>query len=251
MRYFLEIAYKGTHYQGWQKQPEGRPTIQGTIEENLSTILNTPTDIVGCGRTDTGVHALDYYLHVDIDGALPKNFLYRLNKLLPKDITVFRVIPVALDAHARYDATHRAYEYRVLAHKDPFQIDTAYHFPFFHQADQEKIQSAAQLLLEYQEFAPFCKSNHDANTMICQLKEAYWVFEDESWTFHIASNRFLRGMIRLIVGMCLNVGLGKITLEEVKEALDQQTPLKKSLSVDAAGLYLKDIHYPFIQKTDS
>ena len=246
MRYFLELAYRGTQYQGWQKQPGDRPTVQDTIELSLSTLLNQETPVVGCGRTDTGVHALQFFLHFDLEKELPKNFLYRLNKHLPKDISIFRIIPVSNENHARFDASHRAYEYRISTYKDPFKIDTAHYFPFSRFTDTDKVQEAAKLLLNYNEFFPFCKSNNDANTMICELYHAEWQFDKDEWTFNISANRFLRGMIRLIVGMCLNVGQGKITLDEVKHAMDHQRLLTKSLSVNASGLYLKDIRYPFI-----
>lgn len=247
MRYFLELAYRGTNYQGWQKQPGDRPTVQDTIELSLSTLLNTPTSVIGCGRTDTGVHAKQFFLHFDLDKELPKNFLYRLNKHLPKDISIFRIIPVEPEHHARFDASHRAYEYRIITRKDPFEIDTAHHYAFSRFTNQDKMQEAAKLLLDYEEFFPFCKSNNDANTMRCEIYHAEWTFDEHQWVFNIAANRFLRGMIRLIVGMCLNVGQDKISLQEVKQALEEQSLLKKSLSVDASGLYLKDIRYPFIQ----
>ncbi|MDG1296674.1 MAG: tRNA pseudouridine(38-40) synthase TruA [Saprospiraceae bacterium] len=250
MRYFVELAYRGTNYQGWQKQPGERPTVQDNIELSLSTLLNQSTAVMGCGRTDTGVHALQYFMHFDFEGELPKNFLYRLNKHLPKDISIFRIIPVDKERHVRFDASHRAYEYRIITSKDPFKIDTAHYYPFKQFTDQDKMQEAAKLLLNYEEFYPFCKSNNDSYTMRCELFHSEWEFKDNEWTFNIAANRFLRGMIRLIVGMCLNVGQDKISLEEVKQALDEQRLLSKSLSVDASGLYLKDIRYPFIQQKD-
>ena len=247
MRYFIELAYNGAQYQGWQRQPGGRPTVQGNIEHSLSVLLNTETAITGCGRTDTGVHALQYFLHFDGPDELPPNFHYRLNKHLPKDISIFRIIPVESEAHARFDASHRAYEYRLFTYKNPFEIDTAHYFKFSKFTDRDKVQKAAKLLLNYDEFYPFCKSNHDAKTMKCTIYNAEWTFEEQQWTFDIAANRFLRGMIRLIVGMCLNVGQDKISLDDVKKAMDTQTLLKKSLSVDPAGLYLKDIRYPYIK----
>ena len=146
--------------------------------------------------------------------------------------------------------SHRAYEYRIITSKDPFKIDTAHYYPFKQFTDKDKMQEAAKLLLNYEEFYPFCKSNNDSYTMRCELFHSEWEFKDNEWTFNIAANRFLRGMIRLIVGMCLNVGQDKISLEEVKQALDEQRLLSKSLSVDASGLYLKDIRYPFIQQKD-
>lgn len=244
MRYFAELAYKGTSYVGWQSQP-GQVSVQSTIEDALSTILNAPTAVVGCGRTDAGVHALQYFLHFDFEGAFPDGFERRLNKYLPPDIAVYRIFAVAPDAHARYDATHRAYEYHIDGRKNPFGVGTRYHFPFVDQLDWTAMQAAASLLLNYSEFYPFCKSNTDVKTMRCELRRAEWVKGSEpgQFCFHIAADRFLRGMVRLIVGACLNVGLGKLTLAKVEQAMQQQQRLSKSLSVPPDGLYLTDIRY--------
>lgn len=247
MRYFAELAYNGTAYFGWQRQPQ-QNSVQQEIETALSTILNTPIVVVGCGRTDTGVHAKQYFLHFDVQQELPQRFVGRVNKFLPKDIAIFRFIPVSDEAHARFDALHRAYEYQVDFRKNPFGQQTAYQFPFYAHLDVEKMQAATQLLLNYNEFAPFCKTGHDAKTMKCDLKRAEWILDETDYkmTFHIAANRFLRGMVRLIVGMSLRVGLGKIEIEAVRTAMEQQALLKGSWSAPAQGLYLKDIRYPYI-----
>ncbi len=244
MRYFSELAYKGTNYNGWQRQPNA-PSVQQTIEEALATILNTAIEVVGCGRTDTGVHASQYFLHFDFEGKFPKEFLRRLNKLLPPDVAFRSIYEVAPDAHARFDATRRSYEYHIVLDKNPFLTDTAWHFPFFEKLDMEKTQAAAALLLNYGAFQPFCKSNTDVHTMECTLFRSEWVFDEAErrLVFHISANRFLRGMVRLIVGMCLNVGLGKVELDEVRNALDQQVLLKKSWSVPAEGLFLTEVRY--------
>ena len=243
MRYFSELAYKGTNYNGWQRQPNA-PSVQQTIEEALATIL-TAIEIVGCGRTDTGVHASQYFLHFDFEGKFPKEFRRRLNKLLPEDIAIRSIYEVAANAHARFDATRRSYEYHIVLDKNPFLTDTAWYFPFFEKLDLEKTQAAAALLLNYQAFQPFCKSNTDVHTMECALYRSEWVFDEatRSLVFHISANRFLRGMVRLIVGMCLNVGLGKLELDEVRHALDRQVLLKKSWSVPAEGLFLTEVRY--------
>jgi tRNA pseudouridine38-40 synthase len=244
MRYFSELAYNGTNYNGWQRQPNA-PSVQQTIEEALATILNTAIEVVGCGRTDTGVHASQYFLHFDFEGKFPKEFLRRLNKLLPPDVAFRSIYEVAADAHARFDATRRSYEYHIVLDKSPFLTDTAWHFPFFEKLDLEKTQAAAALLLNYGAFQPFCKSNTDVHTMECTLFRSEWVFDAAAsrLVFHISANRFLRGMVRLIVGMCLNVGLGKVELDEVRHALDQQVLLKKSWSVPPEGLFLTEVRY--------
>lgn len=246
MRYFGELAYNGTNYFGWQRQPEDI-TVQQVIEESMSLILRVPIKIMGCGRTDTGVHAAQYFIHFDYDGNLPKGFSHRLNKVLPKDIAFRKIFEVAADAHTRFDAYSRSYEYHMDLRKNPFQEKTTYYYNYAQIPDFDKMQEAAALLLEYKEFATFCKAHHDAKTMICQLTRSEWKkIDDYHWVYHVTSNRFLRGMIRLIVGMCLNVGRGKITLGEVRRALDEQVQLQKSLSVPPEGLYLKDIKYPFL-----
>lgn len=246
MRYFAELAYKGTEFFGWQIQPE-QITVQETIQDAFSTILRTPIEVVGCGRTDTGVHASQYVLHFDFDGEFPLHFLSRVNKYLPASIAIFRIFPVADEAHARFDAYHRAYEYRIHFRKDPFRQEISYFYPFPNRPDVEKMQEAARLLLAYEDFYPFCKTHHDSQTYRCELKRSEWVPGPDgfSLSYHIAANRFLRGMVRLIVGMCLNVGTGKLELDTVRRALDEQSRLQRSTSAPPEGLYLRDIRYPF------
>lgn len=246
MRYFAELAYNGTRYYGWQRQP-GQISVQETLEQAFSTILSAELEVTGCGRTDTGVHASQYYLHFDFDGVFPRAFTQRLNKFLPPDIAVYRIFPVAPEAHARYDAVRRAYQYHLTFRKDPFALETAYYFPFPNRPDFSKLQEAANLLLQYEDFYPFCKSNTDVHTMKCQLFRSEWEeISPDRLVFHIAANRFLRGMVRLIVGMSLNVAMGKIPLEEVKRAMDEQIRLKRSWSAPPEGLFLSEVQYPFV-----
>lgn len=247
MRYFAELAYKGTNFHGWQRQHQ-QVSVQSTLEDAFSTILQTNIAITGCGRTDTGVHAKQYYIHFDYSEDFPPEFVRRINKYLPPDIVIYRIFEAPPEAHARFDATHRAYEYHLSFQKDPFAKDICYHFPFAQQLDLELLQSAANLLLHYESFFPFCKTNTDVKTMECDLKRAIWENQEsqQKLLFHISANRFLRGMVRLIVGMCINVALKKQTIGEVKEAMDQQKRLNKSWSVPPQGLFLTDIRYPFI-----
>lgn len=244
LRYFAEIAYKGSAFNGWQKQPHSL-SIQETIEQKMSLLLGEPLEITGCGRTDTGVHASQYFFHFDWSGNFPKDFLRRLNQLLPPDIAVFRIFEVPAEAHARYDATHRAYTYYISLRKDPFGKDTRYFFPYYHRLNMDLLQEAAALLLQYQDFYPFCKSHTDVKTKRCDLRRAEWVLDETHHllVFHIAADRFLRGMVRLIVGMCLSVAIGQMSIEEVREALEQQTRLRKSLSVPPDGLFLTEVLY--------
>lgn len=247
MRYFAELSYHGGPFFGWQKQPN-QMSVQEAIEQGMSTILGSPIELTGCGRTDTGVHARQYFAHFDFLGEFPEQFLRRLNKFLPAAIAFRRIFPVGPEAHARYDAVSRSYVYQIDLQKNPFRGDMAYHFPFFGQLDPNLLQPAADLLLEYEEFYPFCKSNTDTKTNRCQLSRVAWEYapHEQTLTFHISADRFLRGMVRLIVGMCLNVGLGKQSLEDVRTALDHQTRLTRSWSVPPQGLFLTDIRYPYV-----
>ncbi len=244
MRYFSELAYNGTHYHGWQKQ-QNAASVQETIERAFSTILNSEIEVVGCGRTDTGVHASQYLMHFDFEGTFPDGFVHRMNKYLPKDIVIRSVFEVNENAHARFDAVHRSYEYHLVFEKTPFETETAWHFYLSKTLDVDKLNEAASLLLGFNEFFPFCKTNHDAKTMECLLSRSEWVHDEKKGllVFHISANRFLRGMVRLIVGMCINVALGKLTLEEVTKAMENQTMLEKSWSVPAHGLFLTEVKY--------
>ena len=248
MRYFSTISYKGTNYYGWQIQPQAT-TVQEIIENALSTLLRQEIKIVGCGRTDAGVHAKGYVFHFDIEEPVHHQLVHRINKFLPKDLVFHHIGLVEKNAHARFDANYRAYNYKVGAEKNPFTRNTVYHYPFFKRLNKDKMQEVASLLLEFNEFTPFCKTKSDAKTMYCELYRSEWKFDKSSeMTYHIAANRFLRGMVRLIVGMCLNVGLGKLKVEAVREALVQQCLLKKSYSAPPHGLCLTDIRYPYTWK---
>jgi len=245
MRFFIALSYLGTRYCGWQRQPNA-PSVQEAIEEALSTILREKIDLTGCGRTDTGVHARYYVAHFDAANPLPPTFIQGMNSLLPPDIALFSVTAVAAEAHARFDAHERSYAYHITLRKDPFATEQAWHFPLHHQLDVNQMAETAALLLQFQAFAPFCKSNSGVDGFNCSLKTAFWDFQTEPhrYVFHITANRFLRGMVRLIVGACVNVGMGKLSLEEVRHALETQTALKKNLSVPAHGLFLTEVKYP-------
>ncbi len=247
MRYFLQLSYNGANYSGWQSQPNGMG-IQEVIEDKLQTLLREHVEILGCGRTDAGVHATGFYAHFDWPEALPDHFLMRLNKLLPKEIAIQGILPVHPEAHARFDARQRRYKYQIQLTKDPLAGAQTWFYPYGHKLDLVIMNDAAKLLLQYGEFAPFCKSGTDAMTRKCHLKESFWV-RDRSGTkltYWVTSDRFLRGMIRLIVGMCLKVSEGKMTLNDVKRAMDDQSQLEGSWSVPADGLTLCEVKYPYI-----
>jgi tRNA pseudouridine38-40 synthase len=244
VRYFITLSYLGTHYNGWQRQPNAS-SVQQTLEEAMTTICRKPIELLGCGRTDTGVHAKHYVAHFDWEDDLPINFVFRLNGVLPYDIAVQDVVQVAATAHARFDAISRSYEYYLCAQKSPFTKDTVAFYPHFRQTDWEKVQAAATLLLDYQEFAPFCKSNHDALTMRCALTQSEWHVNQNTGeaVYYISGNRFLRGMVRLIVGASLHIGLGKLTMDDLCEAMEHQKPLPKPQSAFPQGLFLTNIIY--------
>ena len=245
--YLIYFQYLGFRYHGWQKQPNST-SVQETIEQAFSTILGQEMELVGCGRTDTGVHASQYFAHFDFSGNFPEGFLRRVNKFLPADIAIRQIFPVAENAHARFDAIRRSYEYHLVFEKNPFETQTAWHFYLGKTLSLEKLNEAASLLLGFGEFAPFCKSNHDAKTMQCTMHRCEWLHDEAAGrlVFHISANRFLRGMVRLIVGMCVNVAVGELELEEVRQAMQQQRPLAKSWSVPAHGLFLSEVKYPNI-----
>lgn len=248
MRYFMELAYNGANYHGWQRQPK-QISVQETIENAFALILRSPDlAITGCGRTDSGVHARRYFAHFDYSSKLPQGFLSRINKFLPKDIAIQRVFPVEEDQHARFDAYYRAYEYHLGWNKDPFHQDTCFHLHRAERFNTDAMQEAAQLLLNYDHFTPFCKTGSDAKTMRCEMHRSEWEFGETKWVYHVSANRFLRGMVRLIVGMCLSVGEEKINIKEVRQAMDAQERLSKSLSVAPQGLFLTDIRYPFLER---
>lgn len=245
LRYFLTLSYRGTRYAGWQSQPNAT-TVQSVIEAAMSTVARENIAITGCGRTDAGVHARYYVAHFDAQNELPHTFLQGVNSLLPDDIAVHELRPVSERAHARYDALERSYEYHIALHKDPFATDLAWHYPQHALLDFEKMQALAFMLPQFEAFEPFCKSDSGLEHFRCALKSAIWEMRpaEHRWVFHISANRFLRGMVRLIVGASIQVGRGQLSLEAVRDALEQQTPLKKSLSAPPHGLFLTDVRYP-------
>ena len=246
-RYFLEIKYDGSFYAGWQIQPNAL-TVQEVIQNALKKILKQDINVVGCGRTDAGVHASQFFLHFDVE-VIPdaRHFLYKLNALLEKSIAAIKLIPVAPDAHTRFDAASRTYHYYVHFYKNPFLVHTSYRYNQSKSPDFEKLQEAASLLLEYHDFFPFCKSKSEVEHYKCDLSVSEWkIDESGQWIYEVTANRFLRGMVRLIVGMCLNVSIGKISIEEVKYALDNQELIRHAWSVPSEGLFLSQIKYPYL-----
>lgn len=244
MRYFIKLAYKGTDFHGWQTQPNAS-SIQEHIQKALSILFKKPIEIVGAGRTDTGVHASQYFAHFDTDHEINEaETSYKLNALLPTTIVIYQIFNVKEDAHARFDATSRSYEYRILLENNPFLIDTTWQLS--HRIfDVNAMNQAAKILILHTDFKAFTKSKTDVKNYFCSLSKAYWTLEGNHLTFHISANRFLRNMVRSIVGTLLEVGEGKKTISEFEQIINSQNRSKAGLSVPAKGLFLTEIVYPF------
>lgn len=218
--------------------------MQEKIEQVLSKILQEKIEITGCGRTDAGVHAKNYVAHFDAANVLPKSLLVGANSLLPPDIALQKIEQVAADAHARFDARERQYEYLLVFEKDPFRQHTAWHFPQGKKLDFQKMQQLAEVIRQQRDFFVFCKTDSGLDSFDCEIRRAEWLREgDTGLVFHISANRFLRGMVRLIVGASVQIGLGKISLEDVQTAFAERQFLKKSLSVPPEGLVLSNVIY--------
>ena len=244
MRYFIELSYLGKAYNGWQIQPNA-PSVQQTLQKALSTLLRRTTETVGAGRTDTGVHASHYVAHFDSETEIdrPVDFCYHLNALLPHDIAIRRIRPVQPTAHARFDALSRSYEYRVSLRKDPFRIDTAYQVNW--PLNVDKMNEAAALLLSHSDFTSFCKLHSDNKTNLCRVSHAAWKREREDLLlFSITADRFLRNMVRAIVGTLVEVGRHKITVEDFCHIIEAQDRCCAGTSMPGNALFLHDITYP-------
>jgi len=242
-RFFIYFSYKGTAYHGWQIQPNGI-SVQEMLTKALCTILRTEIEVVGAGRTDTGVHAKLMVAHFDLEKELPSEFdlVAKLNSFLPNDIAIFKVVEVQPDAHARFDATARRYEYHIITGKNVFKKKLAARESF--QLDFEAMNAAACTLKEYRDFTSFSKLHTDAKTNICTITHAEWTQQDDEWVFTIQADRFLRNMVRAIVGTLFEVGRRKITVGEFRAVIEAQNRCKAGTSVPAHGLYLVDIKYP-------
>ena len=241
MRYFIELSYDGSPFVGWQRQPKG-DSVQSCLEDALKTLLQKPISVVGAGRTDAGVHARQLFAHVDLDDQVNQNLKFRLNKLLPKEIAVNSILVVTDDAHARFDATGRRYSYHITTQKDPFLEKRSYYFS--KTFDIELMNQAATVMLDHDDFKCFSKSRTDVKTYLCDIQEAYWEQNGSDLVFFIQANRFLRNMVRAIVGTLIEVGLKKISIDDFKSILLSRDRSKAGYSVPAHGLYLEKVNYP-------
>lgn len=257
MRFFITFTYNGTNYCGWQRQPNGT-AVQEELEKALTTILRTPIEVVGAGRTDAGVHALNMVAHFDVaDDIIAKmnksvdcrpltvdynRLINNLNSLLPYDIAVKKIEKVTDEAHARFDALSRKYEYHIITHKNPFLKEQAcrLHFPL----NIELMNEAAKVLFEYEDFTSFSKLHTDVKTNNCTIMEAYWTERGEELVFTIKANRFLRNMVRAIVGTLMEVGRERMTIDGFRQVIEAKNRCSAGHSVPACGLYFIEAEYP-------
>lgn len=242
MRYFLEIAYDGTRFHGWQVQPNAL-TVQEVLEDCLSKVLRELISTTGSGRTDTGVHASQQFVHFDTDQQLdPQHIVFRLNRILPADISIRDLYVVPEEAHARFDAFARTYYYHITLHKNPFKK----YYAWYHsrELDVDRMNEAAAILLKHEDFTTFSKVKGDTKHYRCEMYEAVWRQEGEELVFTIRANRFLRGMVRLIVGTLVDVGKGKLTVQAFEQAVASMDRSKSSGAAPSEGLYLARVEYP-------
>ncbi|MEE4176386.1 MAG: tRNA pseudouridine(38-40) synthase TruA [Bacteroides sp.] len=244
-RYFAWLSYDGSVYSGWQIQP-GSPTVQQTLNNALSILLREDVQTTGAGRTDAGVHATTFAAHFDTEKKpeelnLPQ-LVYKLNRILPSDIAIHRVEAVFPDVHARFSALSRTYHYYICTRKDPFQGGRSWLFE--RKLKLEAMQQAADLLTAYEDFESFSKINTQVKTFLCKISKAQWEKEDGMLRFEITADRFLRNMVRAIVGTLVEVGLGKITPNDFADIIESKDRSQAGYSAPACGLFLKEIRYP-------
>ena len=254
-RYFIELSFNGGNYHGWQIQPNA-VGVQEVLNKGLSVILRQPVDTTGCGRTDTGVHARQFFAHFDVEGQsmvdgqwsideagkkATETFLRSINAILPKDIAVKNIFPVPNVAHARFDATLRTYEYHIHFNKDPFK--NGFSWELRDKPDLDPMNKAAQIIMQYHDFSCFSKSNTQVKTNICNITKAEWTEKEEGIVFIISADRFLRNMVRAIVGTLLMVGKHEIKPDDIAEILESKNRSNAGTSVPACGLYLTEVKY--------
>lgn len=250
-RYFIELAYDGTRYHGWQVQPNA-VTVQELLNKALTTVLRQPIEVTGCGRTDTGVHATEFFAHFTpqlpeggVSTAPPSgSWGARINAILPSDIAIKNIIPVHNDAHARFDATLRSYQYHIHFKKDPFKHN--YSWLIKDRPDIALMNEAAAIIMEYTDFSCFSKSNTQVKTNNCKISRAEWLEINDGIVFHISADRFLRNMVRAIVGTLMQVGRKAIKPEDVRAIIESKNRSEAGTSVPACGLYLTEVKYPFL-----
>jgi tRNA pseudouridine38-40 synthase len=241
MRYFLEVAYKGTQYSGFQIQ-ENANSIQAEVEKALEIFFRQRLELTGSSRTDQGVHALQNFFHFDYQGLIDKKNLYNINAILPGDIVLKDLRPVAPDAHCRFDALSREYRYYLYHTKDPFLADRAWFFPYT--LDRAALDAAAAILPKFQDFTSFSKRNTQVKTFHCSILDSVWMEEETGLVYRVKANRFLRGMVRGLVGTMLQVGRGKLSVDEFAGVLQRKDNQLADFSAPGHGLFLHQVCYP-------
>lgn len=241
-RYFITFSYDGTNYHGWQVQPNGN-SVQAELQNALSVLLREDVQVVGAGRTDAGVHARMMVAHMDTEKMFDTvNIVYKLNRVLPRDISVSSVVPVDGDMHARFSATSRTYHYYIHLSKDPFR--RAYSCELHYALDFDAMNRAAATLLEYEDFAAFCKSNTDVKTTLCNVTDARWVHDTPNgWHFVITANRFLRNMVRAVVGTLVDVGRGRISIDDFRSIVEGRKRTGAGESMPGNALFLEEVKF--------
>lgn len=242
-RYFFQIAYNGEKHSGWQRQKK-QSSIQEVIETKLQLIFGKFISIIGCGRTDAGVHASNYFFHCDLPPVTDTDHLiFKLNRMLPPEISIHQILEVSIESHARFHAIERTYRYQIHSKKNPFKERLSYYVP--QTLSFLKMNEAAGLLIGKHDFTSFAKLHTDVATNVCVVMQSEWIQEDDNnWCFEITANRFLRNMVRAVVGTLLEVGLGKIEPNEIKKILAEKDRNSAGKSVPAHGLYLHNVKYP-------
>lgn len=247
MRYFLKLSYNGTPFFGWQVQPHD-VSVQEVVEKALQILFRQRVPVMGCGRTDTGVHAKEFFAHFDVEENLSEKrretLVYKMNGLLPSEVVIHDILPVADDAHARFDAVERTYRYYISTRKDCFNFDFSY--LCYRKIDVEKMNKAAELLLDTEDFTSFSKLHTQVNNNRCKVVTAFWTQTDGQLVFEITANRFLRNMVRAIVGTLLAVGTEKISVEDFQNIINQKDRCAAGTSVPAKALFLEKVRYSYI-----
>ena len=241
MRYFLEVAYKGTNYSGFQSQKNAN-TIQAEIQKAFKIILKKELGLTGSSRTDAGVHAYQNYFHFDIESELSSQLVYNLNAILPTDIAIKQLLKVKDNAHCRFDAVSREYKYHIYQKKKPFLTDKAFYFPYT--LDMEGMQKAAGILKEYSDFTSFSKRNTQVRSFVCDIKESRWVVQNQCLIYNVKANRFLRGMVKALTATMLNLGRRKIDLATFRKIIEAKDCTLANFSAPAHGLFLTEVRFP-------
>ena len=240
-RYFLEVSYKGTQYSGFQSQKNAN-TIQAEVEKAFKILQKVNVTMVGSSRTDAGVHALQNFFHFNYEETIHPHFVYKINAILPDDISVKNIFNVNNNAHCRFDALNREYKYYIYRYKNPFLKETAFYFPY--KLDIKKLNEAAEIIKSYSDFTSFSKRKTQVKSFICEIIESEWKIEDECMVYNVKANRFLRGMVRALVATMLMVAREKISITDFENIIKGKDPSRSNFSAPSQGLFLCKVNYP-------